>query len=166
MEWNFRPAHIIHLNIRLGRGYRYFQLFTVSRSTLSAGTVENRFLVEMAFPSHLITLEEHFLSQSVVDHYAAHSRPDPYQETILLRRYRDGLMEVGDVRLQSMKHNQISLQVLSHAANALALNIGTCTKVNDELAQSIRKQSGSFAGFVTLLMIEPKAASKEFRRGI
>lgn len=118
----------------------------------------------MAFLYPLITLEEHFLSQNVVDYYAARSRPDPYQETVLLRRCRDSLVEVGEERLQSMRDNQISLQVLSHAANALALDADTCAKVNDELAQNVRKHPGSFAGFATLPMIDPEAATKEFHR--
>lgn len=119
----------------------------------------------MTFPYPLITLEEHFLSPSVVDYYAARSRPDPYQETVLLRRCRDDLIEVGDRRLQSMKDNQISVQVLSHAANALALDVETCTKVNNELAQDVLGHpEGSFAGFATLPMKDPEAASHEFRR--
>ncbi|KAK4947829.1 hypothetical protein LTR10_013337 [Elasticomyces elasticus] len=120
----------------------------------------------MAFPYPLITLEEHFLSESVVEFYSANSRPDPYQETILLRRCREDLVEIGDIRLNSMKENQVSLQILSHAANALALDPQTCIKVNDELAKSVQQHPESFAGFATLPMIDPGAASKEFRRCI
>jgi predicted TIM-barrel fold metal-dependent hydrolase len=123
-------------------------------------------LLNMAFPYPLITLEEHFLSPSVVDFYTARSRPDPYQETVLLRRCRDDLVEVGGIRLKSMKDNQVSLQVLSHAASAIALDVQTCKMVNDELAENVRKHPGSFAGFATLPMIDPGAASKELRRCI
>lgn len=120
----------------------------------------------MAFPYPLITLEEHFLSESVVNFYSANSRPDPYQDTVLLRRCRNDLLEVGDVRLKSMKDNQVSLQILSHAANALALDTETCIKVNDELAQNVCQHPDSFAGFATLPMIDPVAASIELRRCI
>ncbi|OQU97084.1 hypothetical protein CLAIMM_03082 [Cladophialophora immunda] len=118
----------------------------------------------MAFPYPLITLEEHFLSEHVVDYYSANSRLDPYQETVLLRRCRTDLLDVGDVRLKSMEDNQVSVQVLSHAANAIALDVETCVKVNDELAEKIRQHPDVFAGFATLPMIDPAAASKEFHR--
>ena len=118
----------------------------------------------MTFPYPTITLEEHFLSEHVVNFYAASSRTDPYKETVLLRRCRDALVEVGDVRLKSMYENQVALQVLSHAANVLALDNNTCIKVNDELAQAVDEKPTSFAGFATLPMIDPLAASQELRR--
>ena len=118
----------------------------------------------MAFPYPTITLEEHWLSPSVVDFYATKSRPDPYQETELLKARRQDLVEFGDVRLKSMRENQVTLQVVSHAANALALDLKTCIEVNDQLANAFNIQPESFAGFATLPMIEPKAASDELRR--
>lgn len=118
----------------------------------------------MAFPYPTITIEEHWLSGAVVDYYAAQSRQDPYQETVLLRRCRDELVELGDQRIKSMKESQISLQIVSHAPNSLALDVQTCIKVNDELAQAVRDRPGTFAGFATLPMIDPPAASQEFRR--
>ncbi|KAK5044554.1 hypothetical protein LTR84_010678 [Exophiala bonariae] len=118
----------------------------------------------MAFPYPTITLEEHFLADAVIDFYAANSRLDPYKETILLQRCRENLVEVGDVRLKSMKDNQVSMQVLSHAPNSLALDLDTCIKVNNTLAQTVRDRPGSFAGFATLPMVQPEAADKELRR--
>lgn len=118
----------------------------------------------MAFPFPTITLEEHWLSPSVIDFYAAKSRPDPYQETELLKARRQDLLEFGEVRLKSMRENQVTLQVVSHAPNALALDLKTCTEVNDQLAKGFNIEPESFAGFATLPMIEPEAASDELRR--
>ena len=118
----------------------------------------------MTFPYPTITLEEHWLSEAVVDFYSANSRADPYQETVLLRRCRNDLVEVGNIRLKSMSDNQVSLQILSHAANIIALDANTCIKVNNELAQAARENPTSFAGFATLPMVDPEAACSEFRR--
>ena len=118
----------------------------------------------MAFPYPTITIEEHFLSRHAVNFYASKSRSDPYEETVLLRQRRKDLLEIGGVRLKSMRDNQVSIQVLSHAASILALDTVTCVSINDELAQVAGRHSDSFAGFATLPMIDPTAASKELRR--
>jgi predicted TIM-barrel fold metal-dependent hydrolase len=120
----------------------------------------------MAFPYPTITLEEHWLSPGVVDFYTAKSRPDPYSETELLKARRQNLIEFGDVRLKSMRENQVTLQVVSHAANALALDSKTCIEVNDQLAKAFSIEPDSFAGFATLPMVEPEAASRELHRCI
>lgn len=120
----------------------------------------------MAFPYPTITLEEHFLSKQVEEFYTAKSRPDPYDEAILLRRVKSNLVEVGEVRIKSMDEDGVSLQVLSHAANSLALDLSTCRRVNDEVAQYVKDRPGRFAGFATLPMVDPDAACKEFRRCI
>jgi predicted TIM-barrel fold metal-dependent hydrolase len=118
----------------------------------------------MAFPYPTIALEEHFLSRKVVNFYATQSRPDPYQETVLLRRCREQLLDLGSARAQSMKENQISLQIISHAPNSLPLDADTCNAVNDELARAVSNSTGTFAGFATLPMIDPAVAGQELRR--
>ena len=120
----------------------------------------------MAFPYPTITLEEHFLSGAVVDYYQARSKPDPYEETVLIRACRDELVEVGDIRVRSMEQNQVSLQIISHAPNSLALDMETCTGVNNELVQAVSGRPSRFAGFATLPMADPQAASKELQRCI
>ena len=120
----------------------------------------------MAFPYPTITLEEHFLSRAVQDFYAAHGHPEFYQESVLLRRCREELVEIGDVRVRSMKQNQISLQIVSHAPNSIAIDVETCIKANDELARAVGDRPETFAGFAILPMIDPVAASRELRRCI
>lgn len=119
---------------------------------------------KMAFPYPLITLEEHWLSPAVEELYVAKSQPDPYTETVLLRRLRGDLVELGDKRIKSMDDNGVTLQIVSHAANSIALDLATCVKVNDELAGAAKTRPGRLAGFATLPMAEPEAAGEEFRR--
>lgn len=116
------------------------------------------------FPFPTVTLEEHFLSEAVSEYYQSKSVQDPYQATILLRRCRDDLVELGDVRLKSMHDHQVSLQVVSHAPNSIPLDVETCIKTNDQLASTVRARPSSFAGFATLPMIDPIAASQELKR--
>lgn len=118
----------------------------------------------MTFPYPTITLEEHWLAPSVVEFYAASSRLDPYQSTDLLKARREDLMELGVIRLKSMRENQVALQVVSHAANSIALDVETCIQVNDQLAAACSYHRDSFAAFATLPMIDPVAASQELRR--
>ena len=118
----------------------------------------------MAFPYPTITVEEHWLSQSVRDFYAAKGAPDPYGESGLIGKLTPSLMDFREKRFQSMNENGVTVQVVSHAPNTLALDLATCIKVNDELYGLIREKPGRFAGFATLPMADPEAASSELRR--
>ena len=99
-----------------------------------------------------------------MDFYAARSRPDPYEETVLLRRVRTNLLELGDVRVKAMRDSGISLQIVSHAALGLALDLETCMKVNNEIAQAAKAHPNTLKGFATLPMGDPSAACQEFKR--
>jgi predicted TIM-barrel fold metal-dependent hydrolase len=117
-----------------------------------------------AFPYPLITLEEHYLSKAAVDYYAANGLGDPFDAITVLSHMRNDLVELGDKRLESMKKNGISLQVVSHAANSHALDEPTCQKINDEISQSTHARTERFAAFATLPMSNPPAAAEELRR--
>ncbi|KAI1626642.1 amidohydrolase family protein [Exophiala viscosa] len=58
----------------------------------------------------------------------------------------------------------VTLQVVSHAPNSLALDTVTCAKVNNELAGLIKFRPKRFAGFATLPMAHPEDAGEELRR--
>lgn len=118
----------------------------------------------MAFPYPLITLEEHWLSQSVRDFYDANDANDPNDEDGLVGTVTHALMEIGDTRLKAMDDSGVSLQILSHAPNTLALDLATCVKANNELHERMKSRPGRFGGFATLPMAHPEAASKELRR--
>jgi predicted TIM-barrel fold metal-dependent hydrolase len=115
-------------------------------------------------PYPIIALEEHFWASSATDFYASKQKQDPYSTTVLLRRCRDELVDLGAGRLASMEKTGVAMQVLSHAASFLALDVQTCVKVNDELAQAAAAEPTKFAGFATLPMQDPAAACDELRR--
>ncbi|KIW12945.1 hypothetical protein PV08_08132 [Exophiala spinifera] len=118
----------------------------------------------MSFPYPTITVEEHWLSQSVREFYAAKSTPDPYDENGLIGRIVPSLVDFREQRFKSMNDHGVTVQVVSHAPNTLALDPATCTKVNDQLAALIHERPSRFAGFATLPMAEPEAAGEELRR--
>ena len=118
----------------------------------------------MAFSYPLVALEEHWLAQSVRDFYAAKNIEHPNTESGLVGMMTPALVELGETRLKSMDESGVSLQVISHAPNSLALDLATCVKVNNELSDRMKSQSSRFRGFATLPMAHPKAASGELRR--
>ena len=118
----------------------------------------------MAFPYPLIALEEHWLAQSVRDFYVAKNVHHPNDEDGLIGMVTPALMELGEMRLKSMDESGVRLQIVSHAPNSLALDPATCTKVNNELNDLMKSQSGRFRGFATLPMAHPEAASRELHR--
>ena len=118
----------------------------------------------MAFPYPLITLEEHWLAQPVRDYYVAKNVEHPNDEKGLVGMITPALMDLEDTRLKSMDESGISLQIVSHAPNSLALDLATCVQVNNELSDRIKSQPSRFKGFATLPMAQPEAAAKELRR--
>ena len=75
-------------------------------------------------------------------------------------------VEIGDGRLKSMDDSGVSVQVISHSSNSLALDLTTCEKVNDELYDRIGLYPDRFRVFATLLMEYPQDASKELYRWV
>ena len=120
----------------------------------------------MAFQYPLITLEEHWLAQSVRDFYVANNTKHPSDEDGLVGMVTPALMDLGEMRLKAMDDSGVSMQIVSHAPNFLALDLATCVKVNNELHNLIKSQPGRFRGFATLPMAYPEAASGELRRCI
>lgn len=118
----------------------------------------------MSFPYPLVAVEEHWCSQSVRDLYVARNVQDPNDEKGLVGMFTPALMELGERRLQAMDDGGVTLQVVSHAPNTIALDLSTCVKVNDELSGLVKAHPGRFAGFATLPMAEPKSAADELRR--
>ena len=114
----------------------------------------------MAFPYPFITLEEHFLAQAARDFYTANGTVHPDDEGYFTSK----LLEIGDERLKSMNDSGVSLQVISHCPNSLALDFTTCVAVNNELHSSIGPHPDRFKGLATLPMKYPQDASKELHR--
>ena len=114
----------------------------------------------MAFPYPFITLEEHFLADAARAFYAANGTQHPDDGGFVTAQ----LEEIGDERLTSMDDSGVSLQVISHSPNSLALDLTTCVEVNNELKDKICPYPDRFRGFATLPMKYPEDASKELYR--
>ena len=118
----------------------------------------------MAFPYPLIALEEHWLAQSVRDFYVANNAKHPNDENGIVGMLTPALMEMGETRVKAMDDSGVSLQIVSHVANTLALDHATCVKVNNKLRDLVASRPDRFRGFTTLPMANPEAASGELRR--
>lgn len=111
-----------------------------------------------------IALEEHFLA-------AGDSRP-PGMGGSLPPHVSEALGDLGAVRLAAMDEAGIDVQVISHnvighgdAAWAREWP-GFARKANDQLAAAVSAHPDRFAGFATLPMNDPSAASDELKRTV
>nr|POE80056.1 decarboxylase orsb [Quercus suber] len=106
----------------------------------------------------LITLEEHFLSQVV-----GNRRDAEYVEQINhIPGLREALYDIGELRLESMNKNNVSLQVVSHAPGKITIE--DAREANDQLAAAIQKNPSRFAGFAVLAVSDPAESAKELER--
>jgi predicted TIM-barrel fold metal-dependent hydrolase len=118
----------------------------------------------MASRTPLITLEEHFISQAVVDYYKEHGVATTLPDT--MSHIMTALREVGPRRLSSMDTGRVSLQVISHRPNPIPIPPEVCKAANDELFEAIKASPAPsrFAAFAMLPMLHPKEAAKELDR--
>jgi predicted TIM-barrel fold metal-dependent hydrolase len=125
-------------------------------------TTNPSFTPTMAFTFPLITLEEHFASSAVAAQYDAAGEASAY--AMFPKPVQEKLMDLGSVRLAAMDREAVTVQVISHAPNRLALTPETCVKTNDELFAAKQKHPDHFAAFATLPMAYPAEAANELRR--
>ncbi|MBM3560333.1 MAG: amidohydrolase, partial [Alphaproteobacteria bacterium] len=86
-------------------------------------------------------------------------------------RIREGLLDVGAMRLQAMDEAGVDLQVLSHVSPSLQrFDAGTAVRlargVNDRLRDTCAAHPGRFAGFAALPTADPLAAADELERAV
>ena len=116
-----------------------------------------------------IALEEHFRSQAVRD--ALSSGLLRQLESPTLGPVLQKLDDVDEQRIADLDATGIDVQVLSHAP------VGGDTlerrdehelvrRINDELAEIMRRHADRYAGFATLPMSDPEGAAAEFTRAI
>jgi predicted TIM-barrel fold metal-dependent hydrolase len=115
----------------------------------------------------IITLEEHFVTESFLRATGAYDNPVPPW----LAQLQPKLLDLGAGRLAAMDEVGIDLQVLSLAALGFdALDASTATPlshdVNDELAAAVRANPSRLAAFTSLALKDPEAAAKELERSI
>jgi 5-carboxyvanillate decarboxylase len=134
-----------------------------------------------------IAIEEHFFTESLVDHLR--SRKEwPRWETIegekLERVYwspshympsspelKSLLLDLGERRLKVMDEAGIDMQVLSLSApgvESLPASDGTslAKRINDEVANVIKKYPKRFASFAAIAPQDPGAAANELERAV
>ncbi|KAL6252292.1 hypothetical protein RBB50_000010 [Rhinocladiella similis] len=112
----------------------------------------------------LITLEEHFISQAVLDYYDQQGVQTTLPESH--SNIMSSLRDVGHQRLRSMDSGRVSLQVISHRPNSIPLPPQVCTEANNELYEAINSspRPERFAAFAMLPTLHPEAAAKELDR--
>ena len=125
----------------------------------------------------IITLEEHYTDQRIMDANAAFNteRPPMTKEqeeamAFLMSRSFPGpeLFDFGQ-RLEYMDRNRIDVQVLSLTSPVSDLvpaadQIRICRQANDITKQHIDEHPDRFMGFATLPMADPEAAADELER--
>ncbi|KAK4503825.1 hypothetical protein PRZ48_004740 [Zasmidium cellare] len=110
----------------------------------------------------LIALEEHFLSQAVLDAF-----DHQYQEQFkAIPAAKDKLKDLDSLRLSEMAKGHISMQVISHACAPGGPNPEQCKQGNDQLAQAVQKHPDRFAGFAVLPVADPEECAKELERSV
>ena len=115
----------------------------------------------------VITLEEHFVTQSFLKATGAYSNAGPSPLTAL----QPQLLDLGAGRIAAMDESGIDLQVLSLAAIGFdSLSADTASslakEINDELAEAVKAQPKRLAGFAVLDLKDPDAAAAELERCI
>lgn len=110
----------------------------------------------------LITLEEHFLSESAMADPAVYQRYS--EQSKHLPGLETKLRDLDKIRLQEMEAGQVSLQIISHAPTPLTAQ--QSIEANNQLAAAVRKHPHRFAGFAALPVAEPAAAADELLRAV
>ena len=116
--------------------------------------------------SRTITLEEHFTLPGL----EGSGRENPGSPMgARLARVNEQLSDLGDGRLREMDAAGIDLQVLSFGAPGVeplepADSVSLARRVNDGLAEAIRRHPDRFAGLATLPTPAPQEAAKELER--
>ncbi|OAQ97754.1 hypothetical protein LLEC1_00418 [Akanthomyces lecanii] len=106
----------------------------------------------------LITLEEHFASQTVItssDEAKAHYAHFP-------PHILDKLTDLDQTRVADLDKGHVSLQIVSHGPGNVGA--GICADVNNDLAAAVQRNPTRLAGFAMLPMREPDAAAAELER--
>jgi hypothetical protein len=113
----------------------------------------------------VITLEEHFLTESFLKATGASGKPVPAQMAAMHPK----LLDLDAGRIAAMEEAAIDYQVLSLASMGMeALDASRATvlarDVNDELAAAIMRHPGRLGGFAALALKDPEAAARELDR--
>ena len=125
----------------------------------------------------IITLEEHYTDQRIMDANNAYNKNQPpmpperaeAMKFLMSRAFPGAELLDFDKRLQFMDENRIDMQVLSLTSPVSDLvpadeAVRICRLANDITKQHIDEYPDRFAGFATLPMADPEAAAEELER--
>jgi uncharacterized protein len=121
----------------------------------------------------LITLEEHYRSPQVdaaigeAGNYFRFMNAAGEQMAAHLRN----LSDLGERRIADMDRAGIDLQVLSHTVPSPEIlepsrAVPLAQRVNDEMAEAVRRYPKRFAAFATLPVADPSASATELERAV
>ncbi len=128
----------------------------------------------------LITIEEHFTSQEIIDANAKYSylKPKPVGKMAEAmsffasrRLIGQDLLDIDRKRLPHMDEYGIGMQILSYTAPVDDVvpadeAVRICREANDILAQRVAEHPDRFRAMATLPMADPEAAAAELERTV
>ena len=147
-------------------------------ATLAMACTDNN-SKEMDFTTlPLITVEEHFAAQEIIDANAkyAHLKPKPTGKMAEAMKFfgerrfiGESLMDIGKKRLPHMDSLGIGMQILSYTApidDVVPVDeaVRIARRANDILAEQVAAHPGRFRAMATLPMGHPQAAAAELER--
>lgn len=134
----------------------------------------------------LITTEEHmstaFANKEITD-YLKQQPSDPKKMAEFGQSFAEGLkayavdpavmQDVDDKRIRYMNENGIDMQILSYGDSVTnpdilpgEQSIPLTQKINDAIAEAVKRHPDRYLGFATLPVSEPVAAAKELKRAV
>ena len=127
----------------------------------------------------IITLEEHYADQHIMDANNAYSAKRPPMSTereeafkfLMSRSYPGPELLDFEKRIEYMDRNRIDVQVLSMTSPVSDLvpaeeQVRICREANDITKKHMDEYPGRFLGFASLPMADPVAAAKELERTV
>jgi len=125
----------------------------------------------------IITMEEHYADQRIMDANNAFSKKRPPMKLeqeeamkfLMSRSFPGPELLDFEKRIEYMDRNKIDVQVLSMTSPVSDLvpaeeQVRICRKANNITRQHMDEYPGRFQGFATLPMADPKAAALELER--
>lgn len=115
----------------------------------------------------LITVEEHFTAQEIIDENNKFSDTSEFYKSMVF--VGGALLDAEEGRLSFMDNHRVSMQVLSYTSpvseNVPASEaVRICKRANDILAEKVEAYPERFAAFATLPMADSEAAAAELER--
>ncbi len=124
----------------------------------------------------LITVEEHFTAQEIIDENSKFSAKSQTASDPEMAKFYKSMVFIGNAlmdadagRLAFMNKNKIDMQVLSYTSPVsdtvpVSEAVRICRRANDILAENVKAHPERFSAFATLPMANPTEAANELER--